>query len=60
MLARTTGSVAAEATSVPAAGLLTSFIAPFVGMVHAKLRGPPPRRSKSFDGGTRPFAARRP
>jgi predicted branched-subunit amino acid permease len=45
VLATATGAVAAGASEVAVAGLLAAFIAPFVGMVHAKLSAPPRRRS---------------
>jgi hypothetical protein len=58
VLAAATGAVAAGATEVAAAGLIASFIAPFVGMVHAKLRGPPRRRARGLDGGARAVGVR--
>src|SRR5262245_32270286 len=39
-LAAVAGSFAIEGSPVPAAGMLASFIGPFIGMIHAKLRGP--------------------
>lgn len=45
-LASLFGLRAGEDAPLVLAGLLASFIAPFVGMLHAKLREPPRRRSR--------------
>jgi hypothetical protein len=50
VLAAATGVVAAAASEVAVAGLLAAFVAPFVGMVHAKLRAPPRRRPRAPGG----------
>lgn len=46
MLTAMVGLRAGEDATIVAAGLFASFIAPFVGMVHAKLREPVRRRSR--------------
>jgi len=45
---------AATGPSVAAAGMLTSFVAPFAGLVHGKLRGPIRRRMPRMQPGAAP------
>ena len=59
VLAALIAPLAAEATPVPVAGLLASFIGPFIGLLHAKLRGPPRRGARAgFDASSRRLAMR--
>jgi hypothetical protein len=46
MLAAMVGLRAGEDATIVVAGLFASFVAPFVGMVHAKLREPVRRRPR--------------
>lgn len=52
------GGRALEPAAIVTGGLLASFIGPFIGLLHAKLRGPMRRRSRQFDPGGRPYAVR--
>jgi drug/metabolite transporter (DMT)-like permease len=45
---------ASTATAIAAAGMLTAFVAPFAGLVHAKLRGPIRRRTQRLQPGGAP------
>ena len=52
------GARAPEPGTIVTAGMLASFIAPFIGLMHAKLRGPARRRGRRFDAAGRPYAVR--
>lgn len=48
------GVRAAEPATIATAGMLAAFVGPFIGLVHAKLRGPMRRRRQRFDPAGRP------
>lgn len=48
-----------QPATVATAGLLASFVAPFIGLVHAKLRGPQRRQRQRFAAAGRPPHAAR-
>lgn len=52
------GASAPDPGTVVAAGMLASFIGPFIGLVHGKLRGPARRRGQRIGAAGRPYAAR--
>jgi hypothetical protein len=57
-MAAATVAAMADGTAVVGAGLLASFVAPLVGMVHAKLHGPPRRRSRVSGAGSQVLGVR--
>jgi hypothetical protein len=52
------GDAALDPAAIVTGGTLAAFIGPFIGLVHAKLRGPARRRVRRFDPDARQLAAR--